>query len=312
MPVYQQTYSHYSGEYRPRGLAWTVITLKGLKRAWEGKGFKVLLTISLLPFIVFTVQLYLHANEELLRWMGIQESLSTFLKINEQFYFNFLQAQQFFCFLIALIVGSNIIAQDRRTKAIALYLSKPLTRLDYLMGKGGSLLFLLYCVSLFPCLMLMFLYASFTNDWMYLVKNFPLALQIFLYAHLVVIPILLLIMMLSSLVKSRISAGAMLCVFYFIPDVMSNIFRELFDQDFSTNILSRPWWSLVSLQKIWSQLGHAIFKMEEETVPFGAEIITSDLPFDMSWIYHLSVLILFCVICSFFLYRQIRAVEVVK
>ncbi|MEW6237888.1 MAG: ABC transporter permease subunit [Candidatus Omnitrophota bacterium] len=298
MPVYEQSYSHYAGAYRPRALSWSVIAMKGIGHLLKEKGFRILMFVSLFVFFILSIQLYLSANAELLKWMGIREELTDFLKVNERFYYNFLQSQQFFCFLLPLVFGADLIAQDRRTKALALYLSKPITRLDYLFGKGAIVLFYLYLITLVPGLFLMFLHAFFTEDWGYLSSNVSLMLRIALFSHILIIPILLSIMTLSSLVKSRISSGTMFCVLYFVPFAISNIFRQLFYDPLFSSLFSKEWWSLVSFQTIWSQL--------------GAEIFHQEIPYEIHWGYHLAALLLFCVLASMLLYRQIRAVEIVK
>ena len=60
-----------------------------------------------------------------------------------------LEVELFIMALLAASAGSGLIADDRRTNALLLYLSKPLTPGRYLIGKGlalGALLSLVYLV----------------------------------------------------------------------------------------------------------------------------------------------------------------------
>ena len=50
----------------------------------------------------------------------------------------FLDQQQIFVFFVTVYVGAGLIANDRRANALQIYLSKPLTRAEYVFGKLGD------------------------------------------------------------------------------------------------------------------------------------------------------------------------------
>gem|GEM_PF-106495 len=300
MPVYKQTYRHYSGVYHPRALAWIIIAMRGMKQVWFGKGFKFLLLLSLAPFIVNLVRIYLVSNMELLRYLDFNPNhFKQILDINDEFYLNYIRIQHFFLFLMTLIVGADIIAADRRCKALVLYLSRPLGRVDYLFGKGFVVLFYLYCISLIPALLLMFFYAFFNDNWQYLLTNMPLAMRIIAYSNVIVLSLVFVVLTISALVKSKVGAGVMFCAAYFLPWAMGGIFSQMFSDPLFGSFLGGQWWSLIALQSIWEQLGYAIFQQK----PLSQQ---------MHWMYHGMALAMVIGICSFILFRKIRAVEVVK
>ena len=72
-----------------------------------------------------------------------------------QVFRDFLDSQHFFVFLIAVYVGSGLIAQDRKANALQIYLSKPLTRLDYIAGKMTILVTFLLLVTWVPAMLLL-------------------------------------------------------------------------------------------------------------------------------------------------------------
>lgn len=299
MPVYEQTYRHYEGVYRPRTLIWTIIANRGIRRVWQTKWFKAVLFFGLAPFLIKAVQIYLSVNLELLQWFGFQtRQIQEILAVNDSFYLTFLQSEMFACFLITLIAGADLISADRRTKALTLYLSKPITRLDYLFGKGSVVLTYLYSVTLFPALFLMFLYAFFHEDWVYLWDQRLLFLRIVVYSHVLVLPMVMLILAVSSLSKSKVNSVVMFCVFYLIPMALSNILRETMDDPIITRFIPRDFWSLFCIQNIWLQLGNAIFGME--------------LPYKMHWFWYAALMVGVMILCGLVLRRQIQAVEVVK
>ena len=78
-------------------------------------------------------------------------------KTGQRFAAYFLQAssfQSFFLFIIALMVGSGSIALDNRSNALLVYLSKPITKGDYLIGKWMGVFIALFAVSLVPSVVL--------------------------------------------------------------------------------------------------------------------------------------------------------------
>lgn len=295
MPVYEQSYSHYEGIYRPRSLAWTVIARRGIGSIWYSKGSRGLLIFCLAPFLLYAIRVYLAANLDLLRFM--QFNLNQFedvLEMNDRFYYTFLLIQAFPCFLMTLYAGSDLIASDRRSKALTLYLSKPLTRLDYLFGKGAVLLFYLYLVTLIPSLVLAFLYAFFTENWGYLAREYQQLLRVVLASHVIVLPLLFLMLAISSMSKSKVSSGVMLAILYLVPNVLVQILRELtiypwFNEDI---------WSVFSIPTIWEQLVSVIFRQETR--------------YDVHWMWYVLMLGAILLVSSLILHRQIRAVEVVK
>lgn len=60
-------------------------------------------------------------------------------------------------FVAALIVGASSIAADNRSNALLVYLSRPITRFDYLFGKWAGIFLLIASLTLIPSL-LMFLF----------------------------------------------------------------------------------------------------------------------------------------------------------
>jgi len=299
VPVYEQTYRHYEGVYRPRTLIWTIIASRGIRRVWQTKWFKMVLFFCLAPFLIRAIQIYLSVNLELLQWMGFPaQQVEELLAIDDLFYLNFLQSQMFACFLITLIAGADLIASDRRTKALTLYLSKPITRLDYLFGKGAVALTYLYGVTLIPALLLMFLYAFFHEDWGYFWSQRTLFLRIVVYSHVLVLPMVLMILAVSSLSKSKVNSVVMFCVIYLIPLALCNILRETLDDPIITRFIPRDFWSLFCIQNIWAQLGNTVFHQ--------------DLPYEMHWMWYAAGMAVVWILCGWVLHRQIQAVEVVK
>ncbi|MBZ0256050.1 ABC transporter permease subunit, partial [bacterium] len=253
----------------------------------------------------------LAANLELLDFLGIADNFGNGIRIDDlrntrlgeifivkdAFYYDYFNSVYLAFFFIALLAGSGAISSDKRSKALMLYLSKPITPLDYLFGKAAFVMFFLYCVSLLPALMLMFLHAFFNEDWVYLLTHIPLAMKIFAYANLIAIPLTIISLSLSSLFKSKEAAGAFFAAIYWLPDVLVAAIRRLLGR-WLWGSSDPEFWSLLSLSNIWKQIGTTLF--------------TDEPAFQLHWSFHLIALIVVCVFFSVVLYRQIRAVEVVN
>ena len=95
------------------------------KRAFLG-----LLLLAWVPFVVRAVQIYLGGQLP----AGRDSCAATAETFRE-----FLEQQGIFVFFVTIYVGAGLIANDRRANALQIYLSKPLTRAEYIAGKLGVL-----------------------------------------------------------------------------------------------------------------------------------------------------------------------------
>ena len=145
MPIHDQSYRRYRGGKASPGRAWTVITVAGIMTMIRKRVFLGLLIFAWLPFVVRAVQLYLSTNFPQMAILA--PTAETFRE--------FLDQQGFFVFLITIYVGAGLVANDRRANALQIYLSKPLTRAEYIAGKMAILVTFLTAVTLVPALLLL-------------------------------------------------------------------------------------------------------------------------------------------------------------
>src|SRR5213083_2540023 len=142
MPIHDQGYRRYSGERAPRGRAWAVIARTGIRTRLGQRMFLGLLLVSWLPFLVRAVQIYAAANLP----------QAAFLAPTPEMFRQFLDQQQIFVFFLTVYGGAGLIANDRRANALQIYLSKPLTRAEYVFGKLITLLVFLVGVTWLPAM----------------------------------------------------------------------------------------------------------------------------------------------------------------
>ena len=77
----------------------------------------------------------------------------------------FFRIQTFFAMILVAIVGPDLISQDLRFNAMPLYLSRPLRRIDYFLGKLGVIAFFLGAVAILPAIAAYLLGLAFSFEF---------------------------------------------------------------------------------------------------------------------------------------------------
>src|SRR5215216_1678473 len=114
-----------------------------------------LLLFALAPFVVRAVQM----------WISSNYPQASFLAPTAETFRQFLEQQNFFVFVITVYVGAGLIANDRRANALQIYLSKPLMRAEYIVGKLAILFAFLLLVTFLPGMLLLVLKVAFDGNF---------------------------------------------------------------------------------------------------------------------------------------------------
>src|SRR5258706_7965496 len=192
MRIHDQGYRRYGGDRARRGSGWIVIVSAGLRTFVSKRAFLGLLLVSWFPFFVRAVQIYAAANLPQARFLA--PTAETFRQ--------FLDQQQIFVFFVTVYVGAGLIANDRRANALQIYLSKPLTRAEYVFGKLIILMTFLALVTWLPAIVLLIVQISFAGNFTFFRTNVFLFRAITLFAFLEVLLASSTMLALSSLSKS--------------------------------------------------------------------------------------------------------------
>jgi ABC-type transport system involved in multi-copper enzyme maturation permease subunit len=139
------------------GSAWAVITRAGVRTLLGKRAFLGLLLFSWFPFFVRAVQIYAAANLP----------QAAFLTPTPETFRQFLEQQQTFAFFVTVYVGAGLIANDRRANALQIYLSKPLTRAEYVFGKLAILMIFLLFVTWVPAILLLIVQIAFAGNFVF-------------------------------------------------------------------------------------------------------------------------------------------------
>ena len=220
-----------------------MIAQAGVRTLLAKRAFLGLLLLSWVPFIVRAVQIYAAANLP----------QAQFLAPDAKLFRTFLEQQEVFLFFITVYAGTGLIANDRRANALQIYLSKPLTRLEYIFGKFAVLLALLLLVTWVPAVLLVAVQVMFAGSFTFFVQNLFLLPAITIFSVIQVTTVGLAMLALSSLSKSSRYVAVLYAGLIFFSQAVYGIVRG-FTRDSTLAWLSIP----LDLR----QIGDVIFRLE--------------------------------------------------
>ena len=226
MPIYDLSYRHWNGPRTPASSRWLPIATTGLVQHLKKRLFLFWLFLSWIPALVGGVLIYLRTMVNIPEAPGAADA---------GFFHTGYGLIKVFYLLTAVFVGAGLIANDRRTNALQIYLSKPIRTVDYLLGKGAAVAAAVGLVTLVPGLTLFLFRWGLDKEGGYLASNLMLPFSIVMGSLLIMITISILALTVSSLTKSGRVAGLMLLMLF----LFSNGFRVIlgfFHRDLSSLI----------------------------------------------------------------------------
>src|SRR5215204_1276822 len=225
MAVYEHLYRAYEGEPHSARQRFLVIPRYALREVFKSK---LLVTIFILCFIyplVATILVYLHHNANALAVLQI--NVRELLPIDASFFRTLLEVQGAFAFILTVLVAPPLISRDLSNNALPLYLCRPLSRAEYVLGKMSVIVILLSLVTWIPGLLIFFFQASLSGvGWLW--ANLWMIWAIFFGCMVWIILLSLLALAVSSFLKWRVVASGALLGMFFVPSAFAEIVNELF------------------------------------------------------------------------------------
>jgi len=307
MAVYEQTYKPYTGKLTPEWSRFLIIPRHAFRGVFKSKLFTAFYVICFLPLLVEAVLIYLHHNVTALAIMKINPQ--ELFVIDGSFFQAFVYIQGGFAFFVALLVGPPLVSRDLRNNALPLYLCRPFSRTEYVMGKMSVSLILLSWITWIPQL-LMFLFQSYLEGFTWFRTNLWLASSIVIAGIVWVVLLALLSQTVSALLKWRIVASAAMLGIVFIPSVFGSVFINILFQTRLGDLIS-----------LFALMGHVTSGLFGTYDPVAARISIIDVndnflrdivimqpPLWACW----TALFLFSAVCLALLSWKVKAYEVVK
>jgi ABC-2 type transport system permease protein len=280
MPIYDQGYRRYEAREPLRQVRFWPITREALRMILSKRAFLGLLAVSFVPFLVRLVLMYASTRfPDLQRW----------LPVDGRVFGEFLNQQVGFTILLSIFGASGLIANDLRTGAILVYLSRPLTRRDYVLGKLGVPLALNLAVTLVPAFTLYAAALSLEPRKFFTWELAWVAPAIATHAFVISLFVSLLALAVSALSRSARVAGLGFFGLIFGLEMVRLVLQHGFGRQEAM---------LVSLLADLRSLGVALFDL-------------ANREFAMMWAAPAAVLLLVALGCLAILRARVRAVEIV-
>ncbi|MGB9892998.1 MAG: ABC transporter permease [Candidatus Saccharicenans sp.] len=287
--IRERGYHHWDGQLEEKRWNFWPITRTGIKLAFQRKYFKFIFSGAFLPAMVYLVGVYISERLEDFKFMA-QGAERTF-QVNPAFFKSYLSLDFLFFMIILLMAlgGAGLIADDFRYKAIQLYFARPISKLDYLLGKAGVVIFFVGLLTLVPGILLLVFKLLFSGSFKFLLEYPWIILSIIFYSLFLMIFFTAFVLLISSLSKNRRYVSVIIFAVYILSDIIQGIFWIIFRSPYS-----------------------ALFSFKANLKQLAAAFFLDKLPYAYPWYWSLLVLGIFCLISFLVVRSKVRGVEVIR
>lgn len=234
--THTELYRRYRGELRPQALRWWPLLAAGVRTASKRKLPLLLLFIPVaITTIVYSFIVYgKYAAEDVTQNMGGIRGMAALFA--QRAMVNIHVAEQIadanhtmrlFALLAVAWYGAGVLAEDRRLGAHLLYFARPLTRLDYFLGKFLTVAFFGALASLVPGLFICLVAAWSSPKWSFLREESDVLWQTCAYASIWIVVTSSLVLLASSLVQRKTLALAGVFGFFMIDHGLGEVLGEV-------------------------------------------------------------------------------------
>ncbi len=307
MVIHDRSYARWDGERGTAVRAAPIIAEAGIRQGaaviFRRKIVAVLLTLwALGPFaaglLMMFVFSYIKKNLEAFpQFEGAFDDpvVSAVLTLSgETIFFYWSYMQVFFVIIACLMVGAGLIADDRRTNALELYLSRPVGVAQYMLGKFCSIAFFVGLVTVLPAATAVLVQLALSWDEpgeaTRLAELFARTLAA--GAIWVVVPSLLILTASSLSKKARNAAIAWFAFLFALEGPISNILVEVFRND--------SFYLLSFRHNIWQTTAWLLGNTDSQDFVQGVPVWQSAVVLG-AWV----------LICAGLIRRRVKPVEVV-
>jgi len=309
MAVYEHLYGAYEGEDRSAWSRFLVIPRYALGEVFKSKLFTAIFVLCFIYPLIAAILVYLHHNANALALLQI--NVQELLPIDNTFFETFVEVQGAFAFILTVLVAPPLISRDLSNNALPVYLCRPLSRTEYVLGKMTVIVFLLSLITWVPGL-LIFLFQASLSGVAWLWANLWMVGAIFFASMAWIVLLSLIALAISALVKWRVVASGAMLGLFFVPSAFGEIVNQLFLT--RSGHLFSLW---ATMNSIWlglfglfvRQVGSVKGKIDNPIYNNEVvDIILMEPPLWLSWL----VVALVCGVCVLILSRKVRAYEVIK
>jgi ABC-type transport system involved in multi-copper enzyme maturation permease subunit len=293
MAVYKRRYNPYTGFLTPEWSRFFVLTRYAFADLFKSRFFVLLLILSLIPILFFGGYIFLANNKT--AQLLIQLRSATLFSVENEYFIMMMIAQTQAAFLLTCWVGPALIAGDLTNGALPLFLSRPFSRADYVVGKLAVLGLLLSAVTWVPCLLLFSLQAGLANGgWIW--SHLWMIIPIVVCSAIWILMLSLISLAVSAWVKLRIVATGVIFISFFIPAGLGEMFNA---------IMGTYWGRLLNFSYMFRLI---LAKGFRERAGLLGSLGWNEIPVPAAW----GVLIFVCLLSLVILNARLRARETVR
>jgi ABC-2 type transport system permease protein len=283
MAVHKRSYRSYGGALTPAWSRFAIITRYAFKNLFRSRMLTAYFVCCFFYPLGCAVALYLNHNLSFLATLNIHEVFA----VDADFFLRFLAVQSAFAFILMAVVGPGLVSPDLANNALPLYLCRPFSRAEYVIGKMAILVWLLSLITWIPGLIL-FLVESSLSGMSWMLANIGFAWGIFIGSLIEIMIFSLLSLAISAWIKRKLAAGAALLGIFFFGSGLAAAINA---------VLETKNGYLIDIGKLLTTVTGSLFG---RTAPYGISASSA-------WI----ALVAACVFCVAMLERKVRAYEIV-
>ena len=266
MAVYKRTYKGYAGGLTAQWSRFMILPRYSFARLFQSKFLLMFLAVCAIYPIGAAGFVYIAHNASFLK--ALNPNAGNLLEVNEKFFVYFCNFQSVMAYLLTAIVGPTLVSPDVTNNAMPLYLCRPFTRSEYVLGRMMVLLYLLAWITWIPGLILFGIQADMAGwDWTKTHLWIGWAVFAGLFAWSIILSLIALAI--SAWVRWKIAAGGLILGLFFagagfgaainvvmrtkngsmidIAQMMSTVWGQMFRYDSGNGISAMQAWSVLAL-----------------------------------------------------------------
>lgn len=293
MAVYKRRYNPYTGSLTPEWSRFFVLTRYAFIDLFKSRFFVLLLILGFVPNLFFAGYIFIANNKTVQLLMQIRSA--DFLTVETQYFIIIMIVQTNIAFLLNCWVGPVLVSGDLTNGALPLFLSRPFSRADYVIGKLAVLGLLLSAITWIPCLLLFSLQSGLaSNGWIW--SHLWMVVPIVLCSAIWILMLSLMSLAVSAWVKLRIVATGLIFVLFFIPAGFGEMFNA---------IMGTYWGRLINFSYLFRLIVARGFRDRSELLGSST---WGEIPLPAAW----GMMIFVCLLSLMILNVRLRARETVR
>lgn len=288
MAVYKRGYQRYQGQIQGRWERFCVLPRFAWQQLFRQRLVILLLVVSMIWPILCAIYLYIGNHTDLLTGMGVAPGFLSFIKGDGKFFMVFMEVQAVFAIFLAALTGPGCIAPDLANNALPLYFSRPVTRVEYTLGRLATLVGLLSIITWIPGMLLFIMQTTMAGSSWFL-ESWKIGIGMFAGFVLWILLVSLVALASSAYARMKVIAGGIILGFFFITSGAAGIINVVFRSNWG--FIINPSWTT---KRLW----RAMLNVDP---PEGPGVLLC-----------LCALAVIMVILTLILERKLRPVEVIS